>query len=161
MGAFLFLYLDSGGIQPSMGHTMRLLLKPSENREFSWKAKLKPCSSLLMICTVSLASRPEEETPALSGGLLPAPEVSRQALLCGQEGASLPEILQLLFFPPPSSWASFFLWLCTCPSSPGGIPALPLELRPIDCLLPPQLSWDSGDALSLLVSSDPGPSCCC
>lgn len=76
LGAFLFLYLDSGGIQPSMGHTTRLLLKPSEYRELSWKAKLKPCSSLLMICTVSLASLPEEETLALSGGLMAAPEVS-------------------------------------------------------------------------------------
>lgn len=27
---FIFTYLDSGGIQPSMGQTMRLLLNPSE-----------------------------------------------------------------------------------------------------------------------------------
>ena len=45
-----------------MGHTTRLLLKASEYREVSWKAKWNSCSSLLMIFTVSLASRPEEET---------------------------------------------------------------------------------------------------
>lgn len=84
-----FLYLDSGGIQPSMGHMTRLLLKPSEYRELSWKAKWNPCSSLLMMCTVSLASLPEEETPALSEDLTSAPEVSGQILFLRQEETSL------------------------------------------------------------------------
>lgn len=97
------LYLDIGGSQPSMGDTVRLSLKPSENREFSWKAKLKPCSSLLMICTVSRASRPEEETSALRScpgvgvsSHLPAPEVSQQTLLHRCEEVFFQETLQLL-----------------------------------------------------------------
>lgn len=76
LGAYLGLsvYLDCGGSQPSMGHTTKLLLKPSEKRELSWKAKWNPCSSLLIIFTVSRASLPEEETQTLRGSRGPAPE---------------------------------------------------------------------------------------
>lgn len=118
LGAFLFLYLDIGGSQPSMGLTTRFSVKPSEYRELSWKAKLNPCSSLLMICTVSRASRPEEETSALRSSLdlggsshLPAPAVSQQILLDRQEEVFFQEILQLLFFPLPSSSAFDYLFL--------------------------------------------------
>lgn len=54
-----------------------------------------------MICTVSLASRPEEEMPALSAVLTPAPEASQQTPLRRQEEAFLEEVLQFPFSPLP------------------------------------------------------------
>lgn len=150
------LYLDSGGIQPSMGHMTRLLLKPSEYRELSWKAKWNPCSSLLMICTVSLASLPEEETSALSEDLIPAPKVPGQILLLRQEETSLEEILQLLFSLLPSSSVfdhlSSFLLFYKWPSYPGGFHFFLLELYSINGLL--LLGGSSALVTAVLGDSD-------
>lgn len=120
----LFLYLDSGGIQPSMGHMTRLLLKPSEYRELSWKAKENPCSSLLMMCTVSLASLPVGETPALSEGLTPAPEAFSRSCSSSKRKPSQKKLFNFfsLFSQAPQlDYLPSFLLLYKGPVSPGEI----------------------------------------
>ena len=144
-----------------MGHTTRLLLKASEYREVSWKAKWNSCSSLLMIFTVSLASLPEEETP-------PSEEASCLLLthLSRREDACLEGILQLLFFPLPNSSAfghlsSFFL-LYKCSSSQGAA-ARPSKTVPHQLSAPRR--WPLGLGCSspgiLLAPLDSMPSCFC
>lgn len=108
MSFFFFFYLESGGIQPSMGHTTRLLLNPSEYRELSWKAKLNACSSLLIICTVSRASLPGKETLVLSESLLLA-ELSQQ-ILVHRQAEALVEGLQLWLPLGPNSLAADYLF---------------------------------------------------
>lgn len=144
-----------------MGHTTRLLLKASEYREVSWKAKWNSCSSLLMIFTVSLASLPEEETP-------PSGEASCLLLmhLSRREEACLEGTLQLLSFPLPSSSAfghlsSFFL-LYKCSSSQGA-PALPSRTVPHQRSVPRRrpLSLGRSSPGILLAPLDSMPSCFC
>lgn len=142
-----------------MGLTTRLLLKPSEYRELSWKAKLKPCSSLLMICTFSLASLPGEDTPALSGSLLPACWSPSADTAPQQEEAFLQEIPH--FFPllvPSPQLTSFFL-LFKWPSSiqrllPSRTSSVPICYW-VAALAWSQFPWDSGATVFFLCSFRP------
>ena len=161
LGAFLFPYLDSGESQPSMGEMTRLSLKPSEYRELSWKVKLNPCSSLLMMCTVSLASRPEEGTPALRRGLRPAPQASQQMLLCCFSSlfhapwpwtTSLPLALHMSLLP----------WRGSSSHSGTRLHPVPAPARWLLCLSHSSPGIQVTLFFSpLLVSSDPMPSCLC
>lgn len=154
-----------------MGHMTRLLLKPSEYRESSWKAKWNPCSSLLMICTVLRASLPGEETPALGGVLVPAPQVPQQILLRRRQEAFLEGLLRLLFSPLPRFLAFNLIFFPSFSFQvtllPQGTPPLPSRTLPVACscwvALPPQaqLSCDSGGTLFSPGPPGPVPSCFC
>lgn len=118
-GLHFFTHLDSGGIQPSMGHTVRLLLNPSEKRELSWNAKLNPCSSLLIIFTVSRASLPGEETPALNKGLCLVKEI-----VVGNTPHIRGRLHRAILASPTSaasncltSFLLLFQWPCSCRDS--------------------------------------------